>query len=211
MSKLARTSNLAARERPPGARGAHQLDATAPKQLSDDGSGFFGRVRYGVNHPDEIEKRDRSHTRFSSHRLCIASGDIATARCMPARTSTLRTWLVRRCRLARFFGLVETEQERSEAEHLTRATEGVRGVENEIRIGDLGFGQHVSDGWILTKIRSRLTVDPEVESFNIDVDVLDGDVTLSGLVTTERVREEAARIARATDGVRSVRNRIEVR
>jgi hyperosmotically inducible protein len=111
----------------------------------------------------------------------------------------------------RLSGLVETEQERSEAEHLTRATEGVRGVENEIRIGDLGFGQHVSDGWILTKIRSRLTVDPEVESFNIDVDVLDGDVTLSGLVTTERVREEAARIARATDGVRSVRNRIEVR
>jgi hyperosmotically inducible protein len=111
----------------------------------------------------------------------------------------------------RLSGLVETEAERSEAEHLARNTDGVRSVDNEIELGDLSAEEQFSDGWILAKVKSQLAADPEVNSFNIDVDVLDGEVTLSGLVTAERARTEAARIAEATQGVRSVRNQIRVR
>jgi hyperosmotically inducible protein len=108
-------------------------------------------------------------------------------------------------------GMVETEAEREEAERLARNTEGVRSVENQLEIGDLSAQENVSDAWIVTKVKSQLAADPEVNSFNIDVDALQGEVTLSGVVTDDRAREEAERIARATEGVRSVRNEIRIR
>ena len=111
----------------------------------------------------------------------------------------------------RLWGMVETEVERLQAEQLARATEGVRSVDNQLRIGDLSLGQNLSDAWLVTKVATQLAVDPEVDSFDIDVDALDGQVTLSGLVTTPRVRQEAERIAKATEGVTAVRNEIRVR
>jgi hyperosmotically inducible protein len=111
----------------------------------------------------------------------------------------------------RLRGMVESEVERSQAEQLARDTEGVRSVDNQLRIGDLSVGENVSDAWLVTKIATQLAVDPEVDSRDIDVDVLDGQVTLSGLVTTVRARQEAERIAKATDGVKAVRNEIRVR
>lgn len=111
----------------------------------------------------------------------------------------------------RLSGLVETDAERQEAERLAASTEGVRSVDNQLKLGDLSVDETVSDGWILTKIKTQLAADPEVSAFNIDVDVLDGEVTLSGLVTADRARDEAERIAKATDGVTAVKNRIQVR
>jgi len=111
----------------------------------------------------------------------------------------------------RLRGLVESEVERSQAERLARATEGVRSVDNQLGIGDLSLTQSLSDAWLATKVKSQLLVDPEVDSFDIDVDALDGQVTLSGLVTELRVRQEAERIAKATEGVKAVRNEIRVR
>lgn len=108
-------------------------------------------------------------------------------------------------------GLVESEAERQEAERLAEDTDGVRSVDNRIGLGDQSVGATISDGWILAKVKSQLATDPEVNPFDIDVDVLDGRVTLSGLVTAEQARTEAERIAKATDGVTSVRNDIQVR
>jgi hyperosmotically inducible periplasmic protein len=108
-------------------------------------------------------------------------------------------------------GMVETQAERSAAERLAKATEGVRSVDNQIKIGDLTVGENINDAWIVTKVKSQLAADPEVNSFNIDVDALDGQVTLSGVVTAERARQEAERIAKATEGVKLVRNEIRVR
>jgi hyperosmotically inducible protein len=108
-------------------------------------------------------------------------------------------------------GLVDSQEEARDAERLARDTEGVRDVENELEIGDVSAGGEVSDAWIVTKVKSQLAADPEVNSFNIDVDALQGEVTLSGIVTGERARTEAERIARATEGVKSVRNEIRLR
>ena len=63
----------------------------------------------------------------------------------------------------------------------------------------------------MTKVKSKLFADPKVSSFNIDVDAIDGQVILSGVVTAPTKRQEAERIARATEGVKSVRNEILVR
>jgi osmotically-inducible protein OsmY len=108
-------------------------------------------------------------------------------------------------------GKVDSEQERRDAERLARNTAGVRDVDNQLEMGDVSAGEEVSDAWIVTKVKSQLAADPEVNSFNIDVDALQGEVTLSGVVTDDRAKAEAERIARATEGVRSVRNEIHVR
>jgi hyperosmotically inducible protein len=108
-------------------------------------------------------------------------------------------------------GAVDSDEERRDAERLARNTSGVRDVENELEIGSVSAGEEVSDTWIVTKVKSQLAADPEVNSFNIDVDALKGEVTLSGVVTDQRARTEAERIARATEGVTGVRNEIRVR
>jgi osmotically-inducible protein OsmY len=108
-------------------------------------------------------------------------------------------------------GMVGTDAEREDAERLARNTDGVRDVDNQLEIGQVGLGDESSDAWLVTKVKSQLAADPEVNSFNIDVDATKGEVTLSGVVTGERARSEAERIARATEGVKAVRNELQVR
>ena len=112
--------------------------------------------------------------------------------------------------VVRLSGSVETEAQRNEAEELARGTEGVERVINDIQLGDPTFGETIDDAWISTKVKSKLAADPEVNAFNIDVDVQQSVVTLSGTVKTERAQQHAAEIARDTDGVRDVRNLIKV-
>jgi hyperosmotically inducible protein len=71
-------------------------------------------------------------------------------------------------------------------------------------------GTQVDDSWITTKIKSKLAADPEVAASNVDVDTNEGVVTLSGRVENEENRQEALELARETEGVKSVRDMLEV-
>jgi hyperosmotically inducible protein len=66
------------------------------------------------------------------------------------------------------------------------------------------------DAAITTKVKAKLTADPEINPFNIDVDTDEGIVTLSGTVEDSQARNEAARLARNTGGVLRVINDIKV-
>jgi hyperosmotically inducible protein len=107
-------------------------------------------------------------------------------------------------------GTVEDPEAKTQAERLARNTEGVVSVRNEISVGETTVGQRVDDAALATKVKGSITADPDLNPFNIDVDVKDGVVTLSGVVKTEMARQEAERIARNHDGVRSVVNQLEV-
>jgi osmotically-inducible protein OsmY len=64
-------------------------------------------------------------------------------------------------------------------------------------------------GWITTKIQAQYFADPEISPWNIDVSTnAAGVVTLSGNVDEAGDRDEAVRIARATEGVTRVDDRI---
>ena len=110
-------------------------------------------------------------------------------------------------------GEVEKEYARDEAERLARDTRGVVDVDNRIQVVSATDEDDstVSDGWITTKIKSKLTADPELNPFNIDVDTLNGVVTLSGAVASEAKRAEAEKLARATKGVVDVVNDLKIR
>lgn len=76
--------------------------------------------------------------------------------------------------------------------------------------GNQTAGERMDDAWITSKIEAKLAADPEVSAFNVDVDTDDGVVRLSGVVKTSRARNEAADLARNTEGVKRVRNDISV-
>lgn len=70
--------------------------------------------------------------------------------------------------------------------------------------------EQLDDAGITAAVKARLAADPEVAALNIDVDTLDGVVTLSGQVESDAARREAEQIARTTNGVVRVISRIRV-
>jgi osmotically-inducible protein OsmY len=66
------------------------------------------------------------------------------------------------------------------------------------------------DATLTAKIKSKMALDDLVQAREIDVDTLADTVTLTGVVGSEAERERALRIARETEGVRTVVDRLAV-
>ena len=67
-----------------------------------------------------------------------------------------------------------------------------------------------ADAEIASAILDRLEGHPEVDPLTIDVDSVNGRVTLNGTARSHSEKTEAEKIARSTDGVRSITNLIQV-
>jgi hyperosmotically inducible periplasmic protein len=68
----------------------------------------------------------------------------------------------------------------------------------------------VDDSVITAIVKSKLAADNETSSANINVDTMNGIVTLTGVVTTRANKEQAERIARSAEGVTRVINNLTV-
>ncbi|TDK24483.1 BON domain-containing protein [Luteimonas aestuarii] len=66
--------------------------------------------------------------------------------------------------------------------------------------------QPVNDTWITTKVKSSLLADSDVSGLDINVETVNGVVTLSGDVEQQSQVEHATRIAREIEGVTDVNN-----
>jgi len=71
-------------------------------------------------------------------------------------------------------------------------------------------GQSLEDAWIHTKIVAKLIGNTETPERKINVDVVDGAVTLRGTVDTAEAKTEAERVAKETDGVKKVTNQLKI-
>jgi osmotically-inducible protein OsmY len=67
-----------------------------------------------------------------------------------------------------------------------------------------------TDAGITTNIKAKFAVDDIVKAYQVDVTTNDGVVTLSGDVETSVARNQAVTIARETEGVRNVVDRLRV-
>lgn len=80
---------------------------------------------------------------------------------------------------------------------------------NDPQRTDMGDGrdsnQPVNDTWITTKVKSSLLADSDVSGLDIEVETVNGVVTLSGQVDQQSQIDEATRIARDIEGVTDVR------
>jgi hyperosmotically inducible protein len=68
----------------------------------------------------------------------------------------------------------------------------------------------ISDAEITASVKTRLAADPDVAAIDIDVDTLEGVVTLNGVVKTASERDEAVKLARGTEHVRRVVNNLKI-
>jgi len=71
-------------------------------------------------------------------------------------------------------------------------------------------GQSLEDAWIHTKIVAKLIGNSATPERKINVDVVDGAVTLRGTVDTAEAKTEAERTAKDTEGVKKVTNQLKV-
>ena len=116
-------------------------------------------------------------------------------------------------------GKARNQAESDQAVKIARETKGVTSVTNNIVVGATGaktsmkesVKENVGDAVITTKIKAEFAKDKQVSAIRIKVDTDDkGVVTLSGNARSTAESEQAAKIARDTKGVTSVKNDIMV-
>jgi osmotically-inducible protein OsmY len=116
-------------------------------------------------------------------------------------------------------GEVGSAAEQRQAVALAHATEGVTGVRDELKlvpdpdaakapVG--GSNQPMGDAWITTKIQSKYFIDRDLKARDINVTTRNGMVTLQGRVDNEAQKREAEAIAKETQGVAKVENKLTV-
>ncbi|MCX7614088.1 MAG: BON domain-containing protein [Caldimicrobium sp.] len=71
-------------------------------------------------------------------------------------------------------------------------------------------GTQIDDALITTKVKTRLIEDPITKARKIDVDTVNGVVTLTGLVDSEEEIHRAVAIAQSVPGVKKVVNNLRV-
>ena len=132
-------------------------------------------------------------------------------------------------------GTVENEQARQQALNLAKSVDGVTSVNDELRVETAGAtaakdpaatpdarpaddtvgtaGRDLeTPAWITTKIQAQYFVNPEIKPWNIDVTTNSGGVViLEGEVDGAEDKAEAVRIARETEGVTRVEDRLRVK
>jgi osmotically-inducible protein OsmY len=96
-------------------------------------------------------------------------------------------------------GEVAKPEHRVDAVRLAWQAEGVREVINEIKVGDTsGIKDWKNDVWIGTELRSRLMFDKFIRNINYSVEVVNGEVFLTGIAQNQ------AELQRVIDHARDV-------
>jgi osmotically-inducible protein OsmY len=69
----------------------------------------------------------------------------------------------------------------------------------------------IDDGVVTAKVKAALTQDPVTKAHQINVETFKGEVQLSGFVESDQARSRALQLARDIQGVRRVKDAMEVR
>ncbi len=111
------------------------------------------------------------------------------------------------------FGTVPSREAKAAAETDARKVSGVKRVMNELEIVPKSQKEAVKarDDEIEDQVASRLKARDDLKGTNIDTDVKNGVVRLTGTVDDETQRLEAALAARAVPGVRAVHDELKLR
>ena len=69
-------------------------------------------------------------------------------------------------------------------------------------------GETIGDAAVTAKVKTAMLADPEVKGLQVNVDTVNGVVTLTGTVESQTQVDKAAAIASQADGVKSVNNNL---
>jgi hyperosmotically inducible protein len=110
-------------------------------------------------------------------------------------------------------GFVDSKEARSEAEKIAAGTDGVKQVRNnlEVRATDRAAGVVVDDAMLTGKVEAALVADKRTSAMRVDIETHDGEVQLSGFAKSQAEKDAAVTVAKSVEGVRIVKNDIDVR
>ncbi|NDO81229.1 molecular chaperone OsmY [Citrobacter sp. NCU1] len=106
-------------------------------------------------------------------------------------------------------GFVESQAQAEEAVNVAKGIEGVTSVSDKLHVRDSKSDSvkgYAGDTATTSEIKAKLLADDMVPSRKIKVETTDGVVQLSGTVDSQAQSERAESIAKAVDGVKSVKN-----
>ena len=111
-------------------------------------------------------------------------------------------------------GFVDNAQQKDQATNVARSVTGVKEVRNDLRVStkpDATAGQVVDDSMLTASVKAKLTENADTKAHQINVGTENGVVQLTGFVDSTTMKAKAGEIARSVDGVKNVRNDLEIR
>lgn len=108
-------------------------------------------------------------------------------------------------------GIVESSSQKRMAADIARGVNGVKMVKNQLRVGKTSAVQIICDMVLSSKIKIELLKDENIRSTNIDVDVNNHIITLTGIVRSQNEQSRALYITRKIAGNRQIINNLSVK
>ena len=102
------------------------------------------------------------------------------------------------------------ESGRAPAVDTEKARETGADVGEKVAVGADRAQRAIANASLTSKIKAKMALDDTIEALDIDVDTDGTTVTLSGTVETDAQRTRALQLARETEGVASVVDRLRV-
>lgn len=106
-------------------------------------------------------------------------------------------------------GFVESQAQAEEAVKVAKGVEDVTSVSDKLHVRDskeTSVKGYAGDTAITSEVKAKLLADDIVPSRKVKVETTDGVVQLSGTVDSQAQSDRAESIAKAIDGVKSVKN-----
>jgi osmotically-inducible protein OsmY len=113
-------------------------------------------------------------------------------------------------------GKVDSKVDKALAAELVQSLEGVKSVDNKLSVLNDKEPENstivatLTDSKVEAVVKAKLLLESEVSGTNIEVEVNDGVVTLTGKVGSDSAKQLAVAIANNTKDVKSVVNNLEV-
>jgi hyperosmotically inducible periplasmic protein len=111
-------------------------------------------------------------------------------------------------------GFVDNAKQKAQATRVARSVTGVKEVRNDLLISTKPHatsGQDVDDGMLTASVKAKLMDDSTTKAYEINVGTQKGVVQLTGFVDSSTMKARAGELARSVDGVKDVRNDLEIR
>jgi len=110
-------------------------------------------------------------------------------------------------------GFVDSDAQRAEAGRIAADIIGVKSVSNKLALKgeERSMGTAMEDQYIETKVNAALMGDQGTDAGDIDVDVRNGVVQLSGFVSSDVEKKRATEVAMGVKGVKSVDNVLDIK
>lgn len=106
-------------------------------------------------------------------------------------------------------GFVTSQEQAEKAVAVVEKVEGVKSVSDKLHVKDsktTSLKGYAGDAATTSEIKAKLLADDIVPSRNVKVETTDGVVQLSGTVASQAQSDRAEKIAKAIEGVKSVKN-----